>query len=155
MRKKSQPILFYQTGLGRREMVLFFWFCFFFSSTLPAQTLALLARVIVKNVFNMSGHIFLGVHIPHTLRKAQELFIYNIIDTPCPPTGVTHFSPIETLPAKHSARPLWRRRKFVQNCGKKRRRRTCRHFQIKSLQPCPELETVLMFAARFCVLRTR
>lgn len=128
---------------------------FFFTSTPPAQTLALLALVIVKNVFNMSAHIFLGVHIPHTLRKAQELFIHNIIDTPCPPTGVTHFSPIETLPAKHSARPLWRRRKFVQNCGKKRRRRTCRHFRIKSLQPWPELETVLMFAARLCVLRTR
>lgn len=131
------------------------FFCFvFFTSTPPAQTLALLALVIVKNVFNTSGHIFLRVHIPHTLRKAQELFIYNIIDTPCPPTGVTHFSPIETLPAKHLARPLWHRRKIFQNCGKKRRRRTCRHFQIKSLQPCPELETVLMFAARLCVLRT-
>lgn len=70
-------------------------------------------------MFLIQAPTYFWVHIPNTLRKSHALFIYNIIDTPCPLTGVTHFTPIQTLPAKHSARPLWRRRKFFKIVGRR------------------------------------
>lgn len=77
----------------------------------PAQSLPLLSVGIIQLVFKTGSHIFLGVHTSQTGKKA--LLIFNIIDPPRLPTGVTHFSLIQIPSAKHFVRPLWRWREIL------------------------------------------